>query len=266
MSATTASAITDDGARIFDVIGDGEPLLLLAGQANSRPLVGSGPAGPGRPVPHGRARRARHRRQRRPTTGYGTRRFAADAVAVLDALGVERAHVYGTSMGGKVAQWLAIDHPDRVGALVLGCTTPGGPDGLVAGPEVVGPLAGPTAAARRALAELMVTPAWLDRHPDGADAVLGDPGMTRPPGAGTGWPAPQHDASAELGRIGAPTLVLHGTDDVFCPAANADLLVKGVPGAKLVAVRRGAARLLPGAPGGGRAAWCWTSSAEYRWP
>jgi len=105
---------------------------------------------------------------------------------VLDALGVERAHVYGTSMGGKVAQWVAIDHPGRVGALVLGCTTPGGPDGLVAGPEVVGPLAGPTAAA------------------------------------------------ADLDRIAAPTLVLHGTDDVFCPAANADLLVKGVPGAKMV--------------------------------
>jgi len=81
---------------------------------------------------------------------------------VLDALGVGRAHVYGTSMGGKVAQWVAIDHPDRVGALVLGCTTPGGPDGLVAGPEVVGPLAGPTGAARRALAELMVTPRWLE--------------------------------------------------------------------------------------------------------
>jgi 3-oxoadipate enol-lactonase len=44
----------------------------------------------------------------------------------------------------------------------------------------------------------------------------------------------EHDASTELGRIAAPTLVLHGTDDVFCPAANAELLVKGVPGAELV--------------------------------
>jgi 3-oxoadipate enol-lactonase len=230
MSATTA----EDGARIhFDVIGDDEPLLLLAGQANSRHWWD--------PVRPDLA--ARHRTiavdalgtgdSDAPTTGYGTRRFAADAVAVLNAIGVERAHVYGTSMGGKVGQWLAIDYPERVGALVLGCTTPGGPDGLVAGPEVVGPLAGPTAAARRALAELMVTPGWLDRHPDGADAVLGDAAMTQAARRGHRLASAQHDASAELGRIGAPTLVLHGTDDAFCPVGNAELLVKGVAGAEL---------------------------------
>ena len=164
----------------FDVVGDGEPLLLLAGQANSRHWWD--------PVRDDLA--ARHRMVALDALGtgastppdgaeYSTRRFAEDAVAVLDAAGIGRAHVYGTSMGGKVAQWLAIDHPDRVGALVLGCTTPGGPRALLAGRDVVGPLAGPTAAARRALAELMVTPAWLDRHPGGADAVLGDQTMTQ---------------------------------------------------------------------------------------
>jgi len=235
MSAATASAVTDDGARIhFDVIGDGEPLLLLAGQANSRHWWD-----PVRPDLAARYRTVAADARGTgdsdaPTSGYGTRRFAADAVAVLDALGVERAHVYGTSMGGKVAQWVAIDHPGRVGALVLGCTTPGGPDGLVAGPEVVGPLAGPTAAARRALAELMVTPAWLDRHPDGADAVLGDLGMTAAARRGHRQASAEHDASAHLDRIAAPTLVLHGTDDEFCPTANARLLAKGVPEAELV--------------------------------
>jgi pimeloyl-ACP methyl ester carboxylesterase len=164
---------------------------------------------------------------------YSTRRFAADAVAALDAAGIGRAHVYGTSMGGKVAQWLAIDFPDRVGALVLGCTTAGGPRGLVAGRDVVGPLAGPAAAARRALAELMVSPGWLDRHPDGVDAVLGDPGMTQAARRGHRLASARHDASAALGRVGTPTLVLHGTDDAFCPVGNADLLVAGIPGAAL---------------------------------
>ena len=188
----------------FDVVGDGEPLLLLAGQANSRHWWD--------PVRDDLA--ARHRTVALDALGtgastppdgaeYSTRRFAEDAVAVLDAAGIGRAHVYGTSMGGKVAQWLAIDHPDRVGALVLGCTTPGGPLALVAGREVVGPLAGPTAAARRSLAELMVTPAWLDRHPGGADAVLGDPTMTQAARRGHRIASPRHDASAALGRIGA---------------------------------------------------------------
>ena len=136
-------------------------------------------------------------------------------------------------MGGKVAQWLAADHPERVGALVLGCTTPGGPRAPVAGRAVVGPLGGPAAAARRALAELMVTPAWLERHPGGADAVLGDPGMTQAARRGHRLASARHDASAVLGRITAPTLVLHGTDDAFCPVANAELLVAGIPRAEL---------------------------------
>jgi 3-oxoadipate enol-lactonase len=230
MSATTAG----DGARIhFDVTGDGEPLLLLAGQANSRHWWD-----PVRPDLAARYRTIALDAlgtgdSDAPPSGYSTRRFAVDAIAVLDAVGVDRAHLYGTSMGGKVAQWVAIDHPERIGALALGCTTPGGPGGLVAGPEVVGPLAGPTAAARRALAELMVTPDWLDRYPDGADAVLGDPGMTLAARRGHRQASAEHDASTELGRIAAPTLILHGTGDVFCPAANAELLVKGVPGAEL---------------------------------
>ena len=218
----------------FDVVGDGAPLLLLAGQANSRRWWD--------PVRADLA--ARHRTVALDALGtgastapdgaeYSTRRFAADAVAVLDAAGTGRAHVYGTSMGGKVAQWLAVDFPDRVGALVLGCTTPGGPHALLAGREVVGPLAGPTAAARRALAELMVNPAWLDRHPDGVDAVLGDPGMTPAARRGHRIASARHDASAALGRTAAPTLVLHGTDDAFCPPGNADLLVAGIPGATL---------------------------------
>ena len=63
------------------------------------------------------------------TAGYTTRAFARDAVAVLDAAGIDRAHVYGHSMGGRVAQWLAIDAPHRVGALVLGATTAGDSQG-----------------------------------------------------------------------------------------------------------------------------------------
>ncbi|HEY4420750.1 MAG TPA: alpha/beta fold hydrolase [Pseudonocardia sp.] len=121
-------ATAPDGARIgFDTAGTGEPLVLLAGQANSRhwwdqvrrdfsasyTTIAIDCLGTGASDSPSHAE-------------WSTRRFARDVIAVLDELGVERAHVYGTSMGGRVAQWVAADHPERVGALVLGCTTAGG--------------------------------------------------------------------------------------------------------------------------------------------
>jgi pimeloyl-ACP methyl ester carboxylesterase len=172
-------ATAADGARIhFDVEGAGPPLVLPAGQANSRrwwdpvrsdfaaahrtiavDALGTGESGSP------------------PDAEYTTRRFAGDVIAVLDELGLDRVDVYGTSMGGKVAQWVAADHPGRVRSLVLGCTTPGGEEGLVATPDVLRPLAGPPRDAERALAELMFTPGWLRTHP-GPYSVLGDRVMT----------------------------------------------------------------------------------------
>lgn len=64
---------------------------------------------------------------RTPATGdaYSTRGFAADAVALMSALGIGEAHVVGHSMGGRVAQWMALDHPEHVRSLVLAASGPG---------------------------------------------------------------------------------------------------------------------------------------------
>ncbi|SHK52243.1 Pimeloyl-ACP methyl ester carboxylesterase [Pseudonocardia thermophila] len=227
-------AIAPDGARIaHQVDGAGSPLLLLAGQANNHHWWD--------PV---RADFAAHHLvvtldyrgtgdSDAPDDGYSTPGFADDAVAVLDALGLGRVDVYGTSMGGRVARWLAARHPGRVRRLVLGCTSPGGEHGIERGPDVRRALAQPDhAAARRALLELMYTPAWLATHP-GPYATTGDPAMTARARKRHFAASAQHDAWDALPSIQAPTLVVHGTDDRFNPAANAPLLAERIPGARM---------------------------------
>ena len=170
---------------------------------------------------------------------YSTRGFAADAVAVLDHLGADTAHVYGTSMGGRVAQWLAADHPDRVRRLVLGCTSPGAPHGVERSAEVRHSLAQRDGrAARRALLELMYTPDWLATHPGPYDTI-GDPKMPAYARRRHFTASAEHDSWDVLPLITAPTLVVHGTDDLFNPTANAPLLAGRIPDATI--------QLIPGA-------------------
>ena len=226
-------ATTSDGVRIaYQVHGDGPPLVLLSGQANdhhwwdgvrddfagSRTTVTLDYRGTGE--------------SDRPQQPYSTERFADDVVAVLDDLAVGRADVYGTSMGGRVAQWLAVRHPRRVRALVLGCTSPGGRHSIDRSGDVRRSLIQPPAEARQALLELMYTPAWLATHP-GPYHTLGDRSM--PPHARRGHlrASDGHDAWDALPGIVAPTLVLHGTDDLLNPTANAPLLAARIPGSRL---------------------------------
>ncbi|MEV8017753.1 alpha/beta hydrolase [Streptomyces sp. NPDC086554] len=245
----------DGTALHYEVHGSGRPLVLLSGQSNSRRWWD--------PVRDDFA--AAHRtvvldwrgtgESGRPDTDtYSTPGFARDVVAVLDHAGIDRAHVYGTSMGGRVADgvsparaqpraWgrLGADHPGRVDRLVLGCTSPGAPHGVERGPEVRAALSqADGAAARRSLLELMYTPGWIARQ--GEQSVfhtLGDPTMppyTRRRHLRAGA---RHDAWDALPRIAAPTLVVHGTDDLFNPTANAPLLAERIPDARM--------RLLAGA-------------------
>ena len=164
---------------------------------------------------------------------YSTRGFAADVVAILDHAGAGRVAVYGTSMGGRVAQWLAADQPERVGALVLGCTSPGAAHGIERSAAVRRSLAQTDPeAAHRALLELMYSPAWLATHP-GPYHTVGDPDMPSHARRRHLAASASHDSWAVLPSITAPTLVVHGTEDVFNPVANAPLLANRIPGARL---------------------------------
>jgi pimeloyl-ACP methyl ester carboxylesterase len=154
---------------------------------------------------------------------WSTSSFAGDAAAVLAEAGHERVHVYGTSMGGRVAQMLAIEHPDRVDRLVLACTAAGGPTSVERSLEVRRSLMDPDLAARlRALLELMYTPAWFARPR--RSRLLGDPGMSPAATRLHLRVSARHDAYQRLPEIASTVLVLHGTADRMAPVANASLL------------------------------------------
>jgi pimeloyl-ACP methyl ester carboxylesterase len=166
--------------------------------------------------------------------------FVADALAVLDAAGIERAHVIGVSMGGMIAQQLALDHRDRVRSLVLGCTTAGGGTGAppwrllatsalrpLLGPERTFPIVAPALYAPRTRRERpeRVREDLGIRIADGTSARTTYAQMAAIAG---------HDTRNRLHELGGiPTLVLHGDDDALVPPARGRELAAGIPGARL---------------------------------
>jgi pimeloyl-ACP methyl ester carboxylesterase len=231
-------ATAPDGARIYyETAGAGEPLLLISGQGGDH---------------HGwdevrtdftdryRTISFDHRgtgASDKPDVPYSTRGFAADAVAVLDAAGVDRAHAYGTSMGGRIAQWLGIEHSDRFGTLVLGCTTPGDAHGVARSADAGRRLRAVTTP-ENVLSHRLIgfTQEWIDAHPE--VLVITEP--LPEPARILHYRASQgHDTWDLLPRISTPTLVIHGGDDELNPTANAPLLAGRIPGAELHIVPRG---------------------------
>jgi 3-oxoadipate enol-lactonase len=165
--------------------------------------------------------------------------MAADAVAVLDAAGAERAHVVGVSMGGMIAQHLALDHRDRVRSLVLGCTTAGGRSGpppwrLLAS-TALRPLVGPTRT-WRLVAPILYSQATRgrpDRLREDLERRAADATPTATLLAQMGAIA-GHDTRARLAELeGIPTLVLHGSQDALVPPAAGRYLADRIPGARL---------------------------------
>jgi 3-oxoadipate enol-lactonase len=187
----------------------------------------------------------------RPEGDPSVARLADEAVATLDAQGVERAHVYGMSFGGMVAQELALGHPGRVRALVLAATSAGGALRVP-----------PDAAARAFLARRDATPAeeriWSAipysyatetrrRHADriGADVAARLREPTDPAAHRLQREAAMaHDTADRLGGLDVPTLVLHGAEDRLVPPENGVHLSQAIPGARHLAVP-GAAHVYP---------------------
>ena len=233
-----------DGTQLYyEEQGAGEPLLLVCGQRQDHTfwngvrddfsdhyrVIVYDPRGTGQS-------------DQPSAPAYSTRGFANDAVALLDHLGIARAHAYGHSMGGRVSQWLGIDHGARIGALVLGATSPGGSHG-VSRPAAVDALwrTPPTDpdAAFDALGALFWSPAWIDANRETARAVMEAPPLPTFVRQLHYQASEGHDAWELLPTIRNPTLVIHGSEDELNPTANAFLLAERIPGAELAMIAGG---------------------------
>ncbi len=231
--------IQNQGAKIYwDEQGSGDPVLLIMGLAypsdmwyRTRPVLSKSyrtivvdNRGVGR--------------SDMPPGPYPIALMAADALCALDAAGIERAHVYGISMGGMIAQELTLQHPERVRSLILGCTASGGPTAVQAEPEV----------GKLLMARGVMTP---DEAAEAAVPYIYDAGTPRARidedlNVRRPWLAPPEaymaqlqgilawEAYSRLPQINVPTLVIHGENDRLVPVGNGKLIASRIPGAKLV--------------------------------
>jgi pimeloyl-ACP methyl ester carboxylesterase len=182
-----------------------------------------------------------------PPGPYTTAQMADDAASLLRALGIPRAHVLGVSLGGMIAQEMALRHPDRVDGLVLGCTGPGGKLSVHPSPEALAAFAHAKDADREAelrrMLPFLYTDACIRERPEEIEGFvrrrLDHP--TSPEGYLAQLSAAvSHDASSRLEKVRARTLVITGDADRLVNWENSLRLAGRIPGAKLV--------VLPGAP------------------
>lgn len=167
-----------------------------------------------------------------------------DAIGVLDGLGIRAAHVVGISMGGGIAQVLAVRHPERVASLTLIATSSGGP-GLP-------PMSTELSAQMGDGGE----PDWTDREAVIAYYIAGEHMLAgsipvdeermrriighawdRSPAIASGqnhWQLGGESVHTRLGEIEVPALVLHGTEDPLFPFGHAEALARGIAGARLL--------------------------------
>ena len=238
---------TGNGINLYyEVHGEGEPLLLIMGLSlNSKSWFRTLPV----LSEHFKVIVFDNRGtglSDKPNSPYSIEQMAEDARCVLDAAGVDTAHVYGISMGGMIAQRLALKYPSRVRSLVLGCTTSGGVNHVQPGADVSmlmlsrgSSVATPEEMAW-ATAPILYSQSFIENHRElvAEDIqkrieipVLPYAYILQLQACLT------HDTSNEIEQITVPTLVIHGDEDRLVPYQNGLTLAKKIPNAEFLTIQ-----------------------------
>jgi pimeloyl-ACP methyl ester carboxylesterase len=233
-------ASAPDGTHLyFETEGAGEPLLLIAGRNGDRHLwdiVREDLTRHVQVIVYDQRGTGLSDKPESPP--YTTRIFAGDAVAILDALRIPRAHAYGVSMGGAICQWLGIDYPTRFETLVLACSTAGHSHGIPPSSGIKDVMSGKDRSGGVRLLfskplglnqlRFYSSMRWSNAHPMPAYAEELHKQASE-----------QHDAWDQLPAITTPILILQGDNDPVCPSRNANLLAERIPGSELHWIAKG---------------------------
>ena len=180
----------------------------------------------------------------KPAGPYTAQLLAADIVGMLDDFGIAKAHILGHSMGGFIAQALAIDYPERVDRLILSATNFGGPRHVPITPEAMAVLTDvsgdPIARLRRGIV-ISCAPGFAEANPEFVAYWVNyriahpiDPaGYQAQLAIGLGLLAEAASFEHRLADVTAPTLILFGAHDRVVPQANAALLAASLPDARV---------------------------------
>lgn len=228
----------------YEIHGEGTPLLLV---------MGLGASVLGWSVPQIERLASRHRvivfdnrgvgQTDKPQGLYTMPQLAADAVGLLDVLGIDRAHVFGVSMGGMIVQHIALDYPQRVRSLVLGCTGAGGDHVVRTPPDSLKILTAESTGDRaqdiRRGWKIMYTPEFIANNRDLLEEKLQRelqyPEQPRYAfEAQMGAIVTSHDTFDRLPELKMPVLIQVGERDILIPPENADILAGQIKHAKVI--------------------------------
>jgi pimeloyl-ACP methyl ester carboxylesterase len=228
----------------YEVHGHGEPLLLIMGLgANAHFWEFQIPAFAERYRTIVFDNRGAGRSDK-PAGPYTIQQLADDAVQILEAAGAHRAHVLGLSMGGMIAQDLALRHPERVASLALAATfaRPDEQAKTLRMDSAFDPKTVETKQIFRFMMSMVLSPEFIQREKEWLRGLLEKAqayGFSVEAFLAQASAVMNHDAAEKLKTLQMPTLVLTGTQDLLVPPHHSDELARLIPGARLVKVEGG---------------------------